>query len=131
MFKRTLHAVLAFAAAFAGFMSPDVAAQQYPSKIIRVVNPNQPGGNSDILFRLLSPKMGEILGQQLVIDYRPGAGGNIGAEIVSKSAPDGYMTLIERGAEPVGNTPAEHAAFIKSEIEKWRRVASSAGLKPE
>ena len=70
------------------------AAQQYPTKIIRVINPNQPGGNSDILFRLLSPKMGEILGQQLVVDYRPGAGGNIGAEMAAKSPPDGYTTLI-------------------------------------
>jgi tripartite-type tricarboxylate transporter receptor subunit TctC len=86
--------VLVLAGAFAAFSATDLAAQQYPTKIIRVVNPNQPGGNSDILFRLLSPKMGEILGQQLVIDYRPGAGGNIGAEIVSRSAPDGYMTLI-------------------------------------
>lgn len=94
MLYRTLHTVLVLAAAFASFVSPDLAAQQYPTKIIRVVNPNQPGGNSDILFRLLSPKMGEILGQQLVVDYRPGAGGNIGAEIVSKSAPDGYTTLI-------------------------------------
>jgi len=70
------------------------AAQSYPTKIIRVINPNQPGGNSDILFRLLSPKMGEVLGQQLVVDYRPGAGGNIGAEIAAKAAPDGYTTLI-------------------------------------
>ena len=89
MLNRKLHAVIVLAAAFIGFMPP-LAAQQYPNKIIRVVNPNQPGGNSDILFRLLSPKMGEIMGQQLVIDYRPGAGGNIGAEIVSKSLPDGY-----------------------------------------
>jgi len=94
MLNRTLHAVLVLTAAYAGFVAPDLGAQSYPNKIIRVVNPNQPGGNSDILFRLLSPKMGEIMGQQLVIDYRPGAGGNIGAEIVSKSAPDGYTTLI-------------------------------------
>jgi tripartite-type tricarboxylate transporter receptor subunit TctC len=94
MLYRALHAVLVLAATFTGFMPPDLAAQQYPTKIIRVVNPNQPGGNSDVLFRLLSPKMGEALGQQLVVDYRPGAGGNIGAEIVSKSAPDGYTTLI-------------------------------------
>jgi tripartite-type tricarboxylate transporter receptor subunit TctC len=85
---------LAFLAATAGFTTGQVGAQSYPSKIIRVINPNQPGGNSDIIFRLLSPKMGEILGQQLVFDYRPGAGGNIGAEIASKSAPDGYTTLI-------------------------------------
>ena len=94
MRNRTLHVILVFAAATAAFVPGGLHAQQYPSKIIRVVNPNQPGGNSDILFRLLAPKMGEILGQQLVIDYRPGAGGNIGAEIVSKSAPDGYTTLI-------------------------------------
>ena len=50
----------------------DSVAQAYPAKIIRVINPNQPGGNSDVMFRLLAPKMGEILGQSLVIDYRPG-----------------------------------------------------------
>jgi tripartite-type tricarboxylate transporter receptor subunit TctC len=94
MHHRALHATLVFAAVFSGFIAGDLAAQQYPTKIIRVVNPNQPGGNSDVLFRLLSPKMGEILGQQLVIDYRPGAGGNIGTEMVSKAAPDGYTTLI-------------------------------------
>lgn len=94
MRNRTVHAVLVLTAVFGGSISADLAAQQYPTKIIRVVNPNQPGGNSDVLFRLLSPKMGEILGQQLVIDYRPGAGGNIGAEMVSKAAPDGYTTLI-------------------------------------
>ena len=70
------------------------AQPAYPTKVIRLVNPNQPGGNSDIIFRLLSGKMGEALGQQLVFDYRPGAGGNIGAEMVAKSAPDGYTTLV-------------------------------------
>jgi tripartite-type tricarboxylate transporter receptor subunit TctC len=69
-------------------------AQPFPNKIIRVINPASPGGNSDIVFRLLSPKMGEILGQQLVMDYRPGAGGVIGADITAKSPPDGYTTAI-------------------------------------
>lgn len=78
-----------------GFAAVQAGAQPaYPTKVIRLVNPNQPGGNSDILFRLLSGKMGEILGQQLVFDYRPGAGGNIGTEMVAKSAPDGYTTLV-------------------------------------
>jgi len=85
---------LACLAVTLGATSGAAGAQSYPSKIIRVINPNQPGGNSDILFRLLAPKMGEILGQQLVVDYRAGAGGNIGAEIAAKSAPDGYTTLI-------------------------------------
>jgi tripartite-type tricarboxylate transporter receptor subunit TctC len=72
-------------------------AQTYPSKIIRVINPASPGGNSDFLFRLLSPKMGELLGQQLVIDYRPGAGGIIGSELTARAAPDGYTTAIMGG----------------------------------
>ena len=74
------------------------SAQQFPTKIVRVVNPAAPGGNSDIFFRLLSPKMGEFLGQQLVIDYRPGAGGVVGAEIIAKSPPDGYTTGIVAGS---------------------------------
>lgn len=90
----TVRAALVLAAVVSSLAAGSLAAQQYPTKIIRVVNPNQPGGNSDVLFRLLSPKMGEILGQQLVVDYRPGAGGNIGAEMVSRAAPDGYTTLI-------------------------------------
>jgi tripartite-type tricarboxylate transporter receptor subunit TctC len=69
-------------------------AQLFPSKPIRVVNPAAPGGNSDILFRVLSPKMGEVLGQQLIIDYRPGAGGTIGADMTAKSPPDGYTTAL-------------------------------------
>jgi tripartite-type tricarboxylate transporter receptor subunit TctC len=59
---------------------------------VRIVNPAAPGGNSDVFFRLLQPKMVEVLGQQLVIDYRVGAGGTIGGEVVAKSAPDGYTT---------------------------------------
>ncbi len=69
-------------------------AQQYPAKLIRVINPAAPGGNSDLLFRLLSPKMIELLGQQMVMEYRPGAGATVGTELLSKSAPDGYTVMI-------------------------------------
>ena len=92
--RTTVRAALIIAAAVSTLAAGNLAAQEFPTKIIRVVNPNNPGGNSDVLFRLLAPKMGEVLGRQLVIDYRPGAGGNIGAEAVSRSAPDGYTTLI-------------------------------------
>jgi tripartite-type tricarboxylate transporter receptor subunit TctC len=67
-------------------------AQAFPVKPIRVINPAAPGGNSDIFFRLLQPKMSEALGQQLVMDYRPGAGATIGGDIIARSAPDGYTT---------------------------------------
>ena len=87
-------AALVCAAAVSAFTAATAVAQQFPVKILRVINPNAPGGNSDVLFRLLAPKMGEVLGHQLVIDYRPGAGGNIGTEMVARAAPDGYTTLI-------------------------------------
>jgi tripartite-type tricarboxylate transporter receptor subunit TctC len=77
----------------AGAQQP-TAAQTFPSKVIRVINPAAPGGNSDILFRLLQPKMSEVLGQPLVMDYRPGAGGIIGVEVTSKAAPDGHTTAL-------------------------------------
>ncbi len=69
-------------------------AQAFPAKVVRVINPAAPGGNSDILFRLLQPKMSEVLGQNLVMDYRPGAGGIIGVEITSKAPADGYTTAL-------------------------------------
>jgi tripartite-type tricarboxylate transporter receptor subunit TctC len=90
-------------------------AQAYPTKVIRVVNAAQPGGNSDIVFRHTAAKMGEILGQQFVFDYRPGAGSNIGTELVAKSPPDGYTTLIASASfliNPalVKNTPFDPVA---------------------
>lgn len=69
-----------------------VQAQVFPTKPVRIVNPAAPGGNSEVFFRLLQPKMVEMLGQQMVMDYRPGAGGTIGGDVVAKSAPDGYTT---------------------------------------
>ncbi|MCC7079899.1 MAG: tripartite tricarboxylate transporter substrate binding protein [Burkholderiales bacterium] len=69
-------------------------AQDFPTKIVRVINPAAPGGNSDVLFRLLQPKMSEVLGQNLVMDYRPGAGGTIGVELTARAPADGYTTAL-------------------------------------
>jgi tripartite-type tricarboxylate transporter receptor subunit TctC len=68
-----------------------VAQNAYPQKPIRVVVTFPPGGSSDAMIRILSPRLNEKLGQQLVVDNRPGAGGNIGLAAVAKAAPDGYM----------------------------------------
>jgi tripartite-type tricarboxylate transporter receptor subunit TctC len=70
----------------------NVYAQTFPAKPIRMVNPAAPGGNSDVFFRLLQPKMSEVLGQPVVMDYRPGAGGTVGGEFIARAAPDGYTT---------------------------------------
>ena len=62
----------------------------YPAKPVRWIVPWPPGGGADTLTRLLSPKLAEALGQQIIVDNRGGAAGNIGAELAAKSAPDGY-----------------------------------------
>jgi tripartite-type tricarboxylate transporter receptor subunit TctC len=69
-------------------------AQSYPSRPVRMVVPNAPGGSSDFVARILQPKMGEALGVQVVIDNRGGASGNIGVEVAGRSAPDGYTLLL-------------------------------------
>ncbi|MGZ5089665.1 MAG: Bug family tripartite tricarboxylate transporter substrate binding protein [Burkholderiales bacterium] len=82
----------ALALSAAGSQMHSAQAQVFPSKPIRIVNPAAPGGNSDIFFRQLQPRMNELLGQPLVMDYRPGAGGTVGGEVIARSAPDGYTT---------------------------------------
>jgi tripartite-type tricarboxylate transporter receptor subunit TctC len=62
----------------------------YPAKPIRLIVPWPPGGGADVISRMLSPKLSEALGQQIIIDNRGGAAGNIGAELAAKSPPDGY-----------------------------------------
>lgn len=85
---------LAFFCMTSALIAGPAGAQVYPSKLIRSINPASPGGNSDIIFRLLAGKMGEFLGQQLVADYRPGAGGRIGSELTARSTPDGYTVAL-------------------------------------
>jgi tripartite-type tricarboxylate transporter receptor subunit TctC len=79
----------------AGFVLSTAAfAQEYPGKSIRIVVPFPPGGFSDVFARIIGAKMHESWGQQVVVDNRPGAGGNIGADIVAKSPPDGYTLVM-------------------------------------
>jgi tripartite-type tricarboxylate transporter receptor subunit TctC len=89
VFVRALGATLAVLLSF-----PLLAAEQaYPSKPIRLVVPFPAGGSLDVVARAIGQKLTEAWGQPVVIDNRPGAGGNIGADLVAKSAPDGYTIL--------------------------------------
>lgn len=79
-------------------LSGGAVAQAYPVKPVRLVVPFPAGGATDVLARTISLKAAEKLGQQIVIDNRPGAGGTIGSDHVAKSAPDGYTLLIATGS---------------------------------
>ena len=68
--------------------------QAYPSRAVRVIIPFAPGGASDFVGRILQPRLGELLGQQIVIENRAGAAGNIGVEAAAKAAPDGYTVFL-------------------------------------
>lgn len=81
-------------AALAACLAGAASAAGYPDKSIRVVVPFAAGGGSDIFARIVGQKLAERLGQPVVIDNRPGAGGTLGADLVAKAPPDGYILLV-------------------------------------
>ncbi len=84
------------------------AAQPYPSKPLKLVTPFPPGGSADVIARVTAQKLGEQMGQPVVVDNRGGAGGVVGNDYAAKQPPDGYTLLLLTGAYPV------QAAMLKS-----------------
>ena len=132
----------------------------YPVKPVRIINPFSPGGSLDLVARLLAKSLSGDLGQQFIVENRPGAGGSIGVELVAKAPADGYTLLIVQSSitvnpslqrtigydpvkdfEPISKVssymffvvahPSLPARTVKALLVKWARVIKIAGIKPE
>jgi tripartite-type tricarboxylate transporter receptor subunit TctC len=104
-------------------------AQTYPSRTVRVVVPFPPGGAPDLVGRTLANRLAERLGQSFVVENRTGAGGNIAAEAVAKSAPDGY-TLLATSDGPLVINPAVYPTMPFNTVRDFApiAIAASTGL---
>jgi tripartite-type tricarboxylate transporter receptor subunit TctC len=107
------------------FSSAHLLAQSYPTKPIRMLAPYPPGGGVDIAARTIGQKLSETFGQQIIVDNRPGAAGNIGMEIAARAAPDGY-TLIMSSAGPVAMNPGLYPALPFDPLKDFAPVALAA-----
>jgi tripartite-type tricarboxylate transporter receptor subunit TctC len=116
-------AVLACIASLAG----PALAQNYPVKPVRVVVPQAPGAQSEIFARLLGQKLGESLGQPVINDPRPGAGGAVGAEVAARAAPDGYTLLFGTNSTH-GSNPALYAKLPYDAVKDFAPVALTVGM---
>ncbi|HYK14383.1 MAG TPA: tripartite tricarboxylate transporter substrate binding protein [Burkholderiales bacterium] len=103
-------------------LTTNIAAQCYPSKPIRFVVPYAPGGNTDILARLLGQKLSEAWGQQVIIDNRPGAAGTVGAELVARSPGDGYTLIMGS----FGNIIVANSLYKNLKYDPFKDFASIA-----
>ena len=98
----------------------------YPTKPIRLVLPFPPGGGVDVLARIMVPKLSETLGQQVIVDNRGGAAGNIAAEIVVKSPPDGYTLLM--GISTLAINPAVYKKVPYDALRDFAPIALAVTL---
>ncbi len=88
----------------AALVCTPIWAGSYPDRAIRVIVPFAPGGGADVVMRILQPKLMEELGQPVIIDNRPGAGGNIGTEAAARASADGYTVLVATAAQAINHT---------------------------
>ncbi|HKA38554.1 MAG TPA: tripartite tricarboxylate transporter substrate-binding protein, partial [Burkholderiales bacterium] len=101
MTVRTSRSALLIATLVLGLGCTIAEAQQYPSRPIRLLVPNPPGGATDNLARVIAPKLGELLGQTVVVDNRPGSNGNLSTEATVRATPDGHTLLLGQDSQIV------------------------------
>jgi tripartite-type tricarboxylate transporter receptor subunit TctC len=103
------------------------STNDFPTKPIKIIVPFPPGGSSDAVMRLLVPRLNEKLGQSVVIENRPGAGGNIGLAVVAKSAPDGY-TLGLGAAGGLAANVSLYSQMPYDPIKDFKAISMLAGI---
>ena len=119
-------AVIVMTAMLAGSTAQSVLAQGYPSKPIRIIVAQAPGAQSDLFTRLLGQKLQESLGQPVVSDPRPGAGGAVGAEMAARAAPDGYTLLMGTNSTHSAN-PALYTKLPYDAVRDFAPIALTIG----
>jgi len=118
-------AAIAVAAALAAIPA---AAQNYPVKTVRLIAPFAPGGATDVLARLTAQKLGERWGQTVIVENRPGASGNIGAEAAARSAPDGYTLLVAGAPHAINMTLYRNLSYdLARDLVAVNRIAGYPG----
>ena len=116
---------LCIAIALAG-VTAAAQAQNYPTRAVRLVVPSSPGGGTDISARLLAPQLTQFLGQQVVVENRPGAGTMIGGEAVARAAPDGYTLLM--GISTLAINPAMYKKVPYDALKDFAPVSQAVAL---
>lgn len=106
--------------AMLAFVVPLAGAQEYPTKPVRFIVPYAPGGSSDIIARLYGQRLSETLGQQFVVDNRPGAGGTVGTAILAKSTGDGYTLILQDMPHTIN--PAVHSKLPYDPVKDFTPV---------
>jgi len=124
---RTRAAVLACIATLAGSGAGSALAQNYPTRVVRIVVPQAPGAQSELFARMLGQKLSESLGQSVINDPRPGAGGAIGAEVAARAAPDGYTLLFGTNSTH-GSNPALYARLPYDPVRDFAPIALTVGM---
>ena len=125
MRARWLGTALAAALAWCGLLSGALAQQTYPDKLIKIIQGFPPGGNVDIIARLIANEMQKTLGQSVIVESKPGSAGALAAETVTRSDPDGYTLMVVASAHPAVGAMFKSIKYKVVDDFDWISLASS------